>query len=181
MLAVTWCQIICINGRAPESPAARIVERYSELYAARSWCDRMNDRSTPINVAVDSVAFLVAMLAWLFLIWGPILVAFALFYLTKTKVLASVLGVLVVTAICFPLGLGLRWLARGIIQRKRTRLGLSAIVLGLWGILYGFVPLFSQRQLGPKLYERLGMGILFLCSAAIAALGSTRSTRWSGE
>jgi hypothetical protein len=147
---------------------------------AKSWRDRMSDRLTPINVAVDSVSFLVATVAWAFLVWCPILVAFALFYLRRTLV-TSAMAVLLVTAFCLPLGLLLRWLAHGMIERKRTRLGLSAIVLGLWGILYGFVPLFSQRHLEPRLFEQLGMGILLLCSAAIAAVGSIKSARWSDE
>jgi hypothetical protein len=148
--------------------------------SARSWHDRMSDRLTPINVALDSVSFFVASVAWVFLVWCPILVAFLLFYLRKTLVVSAFIFLLF-TAIFLPLGLLLRWLAHGMIERKRMRLGLSAIVLGLLGILNVFAPPFSQRHLGPRLIEQLGIGILLLCSAAIAAVGSTRSARWSDE
>ena len=141
----------------------------------------MKSSLTPINLAVDSVALFLAMLAWAFLVWAPLLLAFALFFMTKTSPLISLLILLFVTSILLLLGFLLRWLAHGVIQRKWARTGLSVLILGLWGIKQGLSPLLLRNGSARRTFENPEMGIALICAAAVAALGLTKHARRAGE
>jgi hypothetical protein len=86
---------------------------------------------TPLDAAADAVAFFLAMLAWVFFVWFPIIL-FAVFYRVRTSQtslisLASVILGLLILSYLF--GALFKWLAEGVLQRKRIRMGLLALVL----------------------------------------------------
>ena len=46
----------------------------------------MKSSLSPIGVAVDSVALFVGMVAWTFIVWAPLFLAFVLFCMVKVAV-----------------------------------------------------------------------------------------------
>jgi hypothetical protein len=136
----------------------------------------MKDSLAPINVAVDSVAFFVGMVAWGYGVWLPLLLVLAI-CMVNVPVGASVLLLSLFTAVFVPLGILLKWLANGLILRKRVRTGLSILALAFLGFTTGFGPLLTKSQPALDRPDECLVGIAFLSAAAVAALGLTKRAR----
>ena len=98
----------------------------------------MKSPLSPLSVATDSVAFFTAQLAYAFLIWVPILAVIVFFQLLKRggSVLASLLTVLIIAAPSALCGIVLKWIADGILERRRIETVIH-VVFGSWGSEFG--------------------------------------------
>jgi hypothetical protein len=145
----------------------------------RSGCFKMKSSLSAIYVAVNSAGIFVSVCAWVFIVWVPILVAFVAFCVEKWPVGES-LGLLAyVTAIFFPLGLLLKWMARGLVLRKKLRTFLTTFILSCLGLRIGLSPLVMEAQSDSPAIDRYLIGIVFLSAAVVAALGLTKRARGS--
>jgi hypothetical protein len=131
----------------------------------------MKSSLTPLNLAVDSVALFVANLGWVFVVWLPILLVVIFFPLRKTGSSALSLAFFLsfLAALCILIGLFLKWLAQGVVQRKRVRTAVLSFVLACWGILQILSP-FLTRQLAVGRFTWSVQGIMFLGAAAVVML-----------
>jgi hypothetical protein len=90
----------------------------------------MNEKPlSPLSVATDSVAFFTAELAYILLIWIPILAVVVFFQLIKRggSVLISFLAVLIITALSALSGIALKWIADGILERRRIQTAIHVL------------------------------------------------------
>jgi hypothetical protein len=140
----------------------------------------MKNSTNLVSLAVDSVGVFVGMLGWVFMVWGPLLLALVLFCLVKTPTATSKVLLIFVSVIIIPFGLLLKWFSNGIIKRGWVRIILSASILVLLGFRLGFAYSPIENR-GQSPFERHLMGIELLSAAAIAVLGLTRHARCSGE
>jgi hypothetical protein len=134
-----------------------------------------------VSLAVDSVGIFVGVLGWMFMVWVPIILAFILFFMTKSPTTASIILLLLVSGIIVPFGLLLKWCSNGIIKRGWARITLGALVLVLLGIRLGFAYSSIESHGGQSAFERHLMGIELLFAAAVAILGLTRAARCPHE
>jgi hypothetical protein len=141
----------------------------------------MKNSTNLVSLAVDSVGIFVGMLGWMFMVWGPLILALALCYLAKTPTATSNVLLIFVSMVIIPFGLLLKWLSNGIIKRGWVRIILSASVLILLGIRLGFAYSPIGIRGGQSPFERHLMGIELLSAAAVVILGLTRAARCSGE
>jgi hypothetical protein len=146
----------------------------------------MRDAFRPTNVAVDSVGLFVAAIAWVFVIWIPIILLAVLFYLRNSKgsgapTLALLLILLPCIAIFVILGFLLKWVALGIIRRKRPVIVLSVLVLTAWAFILGRSVLLPQNHSISKAFEVSLQAIALLGAGCVTALGLTKGANTLDE
>jgi hypothetical protein len=141
----------------------------------------MKNSANMISLAVDSVGIFVGMLGWMFMVWGPLILAFVLFSMTRTPGAAATILLLFISLIIIPFGLLLNWFSHGIIKRSWVRIILSASVLVLLAARLGFAYSPIESRGGLSTFERHLMGIELLSAAAVAILGLTKAARCFGE
>lgn len=141
----------------------------------------MKNSITPINIAVDSAAIFVSFLSWTFGFWTPIFLAYVLFCIVRPLFAVSILLFTLFTALFLPFGMLLKWLANGIVQRKRARTVFSVLVLVFLSCTQGFVPLFARSQKNQSPFEHLLIGIAMLFVAVITSMGLTKGARELNE
>jgi hypothetical protein len=108
---------------------------------------KMGTAFKPINLIVDSIGMFFSALAWISIIWAPVLLLGIFIYLRHAKpgiVYLLFLGFL--AAICVIAGLVLKWLALGIVRRKRVRVVFSMLVFVSWGLFLGRAALLHKDE-----------------------------------
>jgi hypothetical protein len=91
--------------------------------------------------SLDLIGFTMRYLAWLLLLEGPI-ASVGLFWILPPAPLIIVGAIAVtVTAVCVSLVLALRWLSKGVVQRRRARICLALFIclVLLFSILVGVI------------------------------------------
>jgi hypothetical protein len=141
----------------------------------------MKNSFSPINLAVDSVAIYMSFFSWLFIVWIPVFLIAVIFFVAKVPAPTSFVALLIFSMLLMPLGILLKWLADGIIQRKWARMGLSVLVLGFLSIKLGFSPPHVAGRLTSTAFERSVVGIGLLSAALVLALGFAMGARHSDE
>lgn len=137
----------------------------------------MKSLTNAVDVAVDSVCFLVGVLGWSFIIWAPIFIGIVLLVVSKGRTQGSLFIFAAFSSIFILLGVVLNWLAKGIANRSIFQTVISAAVLGLFAIS-AESPSFATRE-GLSQLQRLDhrvMGVLLLVASAVLVLGQFRSS-----
>jgi hypothetical protein len=81
------------------------------------------------------------------------------------------------TITLLPVGLLLKWLARGIIQRKRVRMVLSALIFGFLGVRFVFFSSLLGDRYSSTSFDRFVMVIEFLSAAVVLIMGLIKGAR----
>ena len=94
-----------------------------------------------------------------------------LFLIVRPPLAVSIIILVLVEFFFLPLGILLRWLAAGVIQRKRVRIVISTIVLVFLSFALGFGSLLAKRAQVQSPFEQLEIGISLVIAAAVVTLG----------
>src|ERR1022692_4710639 len=98
----------------------------------------MKESLSPVRVAVDSGALFLGMLAWAFKVWVPVLLAVIFVCKVKAPTGATVVAFVIIWLPFLFLGVLLKWMANGMIQRRRLSISFSVVVLILLSYGFGF-------------------------------------------
>jgi hypothetical protein len=146
-----------------------------------SGAQEMKSSLTPINLALDAVAFLVMVFGWAFLVGLPVFAVFEVVHLADPG--ESVTGLLqdFMQLLIFGLGVGLslKWIAGGIIERKRIRMGFSVLIFGFLAsrFLLIFASLLLTKQIDMYDLGWLENGIVCLFVAVMVVVGLTKGAK----
>ena len=136
----------------------------------------MKSSVTPLNVALDAVALVLEIFGWASVVWLPMMALCALLLPAVREAVGTIQ--LLVLALLFPLlGLLLKWLARGVLGRKRVRMVLLSIALAYLGVSPFLVLIFLDRGSAGRVFVLSVQGVAYLVAAAVVALGLTARAR----
>jgi hypothetical protein len=96
--------------------------------------------SRTLDLILDGLGMALEVAGWIFIVWAP-LGAVCTLFVDQVRNLIGVTGILIATVAAPLIGILVRWLARGLVQRKRGRIVLLALVLSLCGISQLFLVL----------------------------------------
>jgi hypothetical protein len=133
-----------------------------------------------INLAVDSAAMFVAFLAWTFSLWLPVIVGIALLIAGPPLAVSIVILVLFIF-VFIPLGLLLKWLSIGIIERRRWRITSSIFVLTTLSVFMSFAPLIEKQKSSQNPLDELFVGVALLVASAAVSLGLAKGAQASND
>jgi len=94
---------------------------------------------TFLGWSLDLIGFTMRYIAWTLLLEG-LIAPVGLFWI-RPAAQPIIIGVIAVTAVCVSLGLALRWLSKGVVQRRRARICLSLFIclVLLFSMLVGVI------------------------------------------
>ena len=135
--------------------------------------------SRPINVTIDAGALFIAALSWVCLVWIPAILVLVPFILRRPTVpaLAYIVVLIPIAGVAVLLGLLLKWLAKGVVLRKRARILFSMALLILWAMIVVVPARHSSPRSGLKVFSSWVQAAALLCAASVVGLGLTKGAR----
>ena len=144
----------------------------------------MNEKPvSPLSIATDSVAFFTAQLAYAFLIGVPIVAVIVLFQLLKRggPVLASFLTVSIIAALSALCGIVLKWVADGILERRRIQTAIHVLGFGYWGLKMAWALVRPGHLSASEALKTSTLAFTFLLAASVVALSLLKGGRAADE
>ena len=133
-------------------------------------------RHTNFDLAIDSAAFLIAVLGWLFLIWVPVIIISVGVYLRGAGLLVKVylISLATLVALAVLLGFLFKWAASGIVRRKPIQIVVATVTLIALDIGMYILPSISGQYQGADRFEGFVQGAGLAIVAIVTAMGLGR-------
>jgi hypothetical protein len=131
----------------------------------------MKSLAGAVGIAVDSVGFLVGVLAWGFIVWAPVIIGVVVLVAAGRQSDGLLFIFVAFSSIFVLLGLFLKWLAKGIVGRGALRTVFSAVVLALSAISFESPSLAARERLSQlQRLDREVMAVFLFCASAALLL-----------
>jgi hypothetical protein len=130
----------------------------------------INTSVTPRELAVDSAAVFLALVSWTFCFWVPITLPVAVVLLAKSPPKGLFFILAPVAIPLFLVGIALKFLSAGVVQRGWKRIAASAVLLF---IMSGFalLPILIKIAQGQRIFECILDCIVFSFVAVVVCFG----------